>query len=202
MKRLLSVLLAGLLVVGWGVMTSSHADDCTSVSMVVTATPLGGGLYEYTVTGTWDVAPRALSHLDFFLDLENCACVCEPGIVSFGSPAGTSTGADGDGNPCTVDYLGDYLCMGDASIPPELSGPTVKFEPEAGQNCEPETQGSGTWSFTSLLPPAPASVYPDAVAIKHGGVTCTGDLSGQLPMCDCTVPTNATTWGTLKSIYH
>ncbi len=174
--------------------------DCPTVNMTVTASlssdPGFEGLYKYTVTGNWDVTRFGVSHIDFFLALESLECVCDPRVIKFASPAGTSTGVGG----CTVTYTGIYNCMGDPAIPAELRAPAVKFEPDAG--CEPGVLGSGTWTFYSPFPPAPYSSYPDAVAIKHGQDTCLGDLSGQMPNGDCTTPARASSWGQVKAVYR
>jgi hypothetical protein len=185
--------------------TSLAQVDCASVNMTVAATvsndPGFVGLYKYTVSGTWDVGRRALSHLDVFFALENCVCVCDPRIFKFPATAGTSNGGTQSGSFCTVSYIGEYLCVGDPSIPDELHSATIKFEPGDG-SCEPMTVGSGTWSFYSPFPPAAPQTYPNVVGIKHGLITCLGDLTGQLPVCDCSVPAQPTTWGFMKSIYR
>jgi len=182
----------------------AFAADCVSANMTVTATvssdPGFEGLWKYCVSGSWDVgSPPALSHIDFYAGLLDCECVCQPGVVLFGSPAGTSTG---EPEPCTVNYDGEYLCKGDPSVPPELASPAVKFEAPA-QTCEPSTSGSGTWCFYSPLPPATAGNYTDGVVIKYGANSCTGDLSGQLPSCQCATEVGGKrTWGSLKVLYR
>jgi hypothetical protein len=190
-----------------GVATPGHAQasgDCASIQMTVTAAlstePAYAGLYKYTVTGSWDVTRLGLSHLDIFVALQQCACKCDARIFKFAVPAGTSSGM-GSSGLCTVLYDGSYVCKGDPSIPPELSAPTVKFD-TVDNGCAALTVGSGTWVFYSPFPPAPSSTYPDAVAIKHGNGTCTGDLAGQLPMCDCSVPVRPATWGGVKATYR
>jgi hypothetical protein len=178
-------------------------EDCATVSMTVSAQlsndPGFEGLYKYTVTGSWDVTRFGVSHIDVFLALENLECICDPRVVKFGSPAGTSTGSNENG-PCTSIYTGLYQCMGDPSVPDELHAPTIKFSP--GDACKPGVTGNGTWSFYSPFPPAPFSVYPDAVAIKHGQGVCTGDLVGQMPMGDCTTPAVPVSWGSMKAMYR
>ena len=86
------------------------------------------GLWKYTVTGSWAVGRHDLSHVDFFVALQECECVCDPRVIKFASPA----------DPCL-----------------------------------PSTVGAGT-----------------------------GDLSGLMPMCDCTTPARASTWGSVKDTYR
>ncbi len=179
--------------------------DCASINMTVTSEvstdPGFVGMYKYTVTGSWDVTKFGLSHLDIFIALGNCACRCNDQLFKFAYPAGTSNGWNQTTGLCTALYEGEYLCNRDPSIPSALAGPTVKFD-TIDNGCSPMTTGSGSWAFYSLFPPAPYTVYADAVAIKHGQGTCTGALSGTLPVCDCTVPATPSTWGHLKSTYR
>lgn len=179
-------------------------DDCATVAMTVTAQPSNDpgfeGLTKYTVNGSWDVGQFGLSHVDFFLALKNLECICDPRVVRFPAVAGTSTGVSAAG-PCVVPYTGAYNCKGDPSIPAELRAPTVKFNKVEG-TCETATTGTGTWTFYSPFPPAPYSVYPDGVAIKHGTQVCTGTLVGQMPMGDCATPARATSWGSMKATYR
>ena len=81
--------------------------------------------------------------------------------------------------------------------------PVVRADPSmCGAPCEPGIAGTGTWTFYSPFLPAPFSVYPDGVAIKHGQQVCTGPLAGQMPMGDCTTPAQAMSWGGVKSLYR
>ncbi len=179
-------------------------DDCASVSMVVTAAPSNDpgfeGLYKYTVTGTWDVGQFGLSHIDFFLTLKELECICDPRVAQFAIPAGTSDGTNDEG-ACKVLYEGKYNCKGDPSIPAELAAPTIKFN-AVSADCETGTTGTGTWVFYSPFPPAPYSVDPEGVAIKHGQQVCLGPLAGTLPMGDCTTPAETKSWGGVKAIYR
>src|SRR5262245_45835830 len=200
-----SMLCALVLAFGLAAAAPAHAiDDCPTLNMTVTAQlsndPGFEGLYKYTVTGSWDVTRFGLSHVDFFLALKNLECICDPRVVKFGMPAGTSTGINAQG-PCIEQYEGVYNCMGDPSIPAELAAPTIKFNPVT-LNCDPGVAGSGTWVFYSPFHPAPFSIYPHAVAIKHGQEVCLGDLVGQMPQGDCTTPAAAKSWGSLKAIYR
>ena len=195
------LLLAGGLAVA---VPAQAGGDCASASMTVTAAlsndPGFEGLYKYTVTGSWDVSQFGLSHIDFFLELETLECICDPSVVQFANPAGTSSGTNDEG-PCKVNYTGQYLCMGDPTVPSELQSPTIKFDQAEG-DCEAGVTGTGTWVFYSPFPPAPYSVYPDGLAIKHGQGVCTGDLSGQMPMGDCSTPAHPKSWGNVKAIYR
>lgn len=202
MRRLIRLFtLAGALAIAGPALA---VDDCAEVSMVVTAQlstdPGFEGLYKYTVTGSWDITQFGLSHIDFFLTLKDLECICDPRVVQFGTPAGTSDG-EGYVEPCTVLYEGVYNCKGDPSVPSELRAPTIKFNALAG-DCEPGVTGTGTWVFYSPFPPAPYSVDPEGVAIKHGQQVCLGALAGTMPMGDCTTPAESKSWGGVKAIYR
>ena len=179
-------------------------DECAELSVTVSAQvstdPGFEGLYKYTVTGSWDVTQFGLSHIDFFLQLKDLECICDPAVVKFGTPAGTSNGVSDDG-PCTVEYAGVYNCKGDDSVPAELAAPTIKFN-SINDECEPGTTGTGTWVFYSPFPPAPFSIDPEGAAIKHGQLVCVGQLAGTMPMGDCSTPTRATSWGHMKASYR
>ena len=157
------------------------------------------GLYKYTLTVTWDVGVHDPSHLDILVGLNDCACVCDPRLFKFGSPAGTSTGVNAGGD-CTVPYYAAYACTGDPSID-GMTGPAIKFSPDESV-CSTNETGTGTFVFYSPLPPSPIQVQPNAIAIKHGTDTCYGPLVGSLPVCQCSVPASATTWGRVKDIYR
>lgn len=182
---------------------SAAATECASVAMTISAAPSIDpsfpGMWKYTVTGSWEVSPRALSHIDFFVALMANECTCAPGVVGFPALAGTSTG---EPEPCTVNYDGFYLCAGDPTAPASLHVPTVKFEAEPGQECEPSTEGSGTWFFYAAFPPGPSTTIPDAVGIKHGTFFCTGPLTGTMPTFDCSTEARPSSWGTLKIRYR
>ncbi len=158
------------------------------------------GLYQYTISITWDVGRHDPSHLDLIIGLDNCLCVCDPRLFKFPSPAGTSTGINAGGG-CTVPYVGSYACKGDPSIKNTTTGPAIKFEPDETL-CSTDEAGTGTFVFYSPLPPSPSDIQPNAVAIKHGYDTCYGPIIGPLPLCDCSVPADNTTWGKVKSYYR
>ena len=179
----------------------ARAGDVACVSGTVTVSQpndLGfEGLYKYCVTASWDVGQFGLSHIDFFLELANCECACDAGLVQFATPSGTS---NGEPEPCTVEYEGEYLCTGDPSIPDDMNGPVVKHNAISEDDCEAGTAGTGTWCFYTSLPPAPVSGH--AVAIKHGQEVCYGQIVGQLPMCQCSTPAHHSSWGRMKAVYR
>jgi hypothetical protein len=197
--RALAPLLCTLVLTAFTVAGPALANDVCVVGTVTVSQPNDPGfegLYKYCVTATWDVGQFGLSHIDFFLELENCECACEEGVVQFPTPAGTS---DGVPEPCTVEYAGEYLCMGDPTVPEDMNGPAVKYDAIPGE-CEPGSTGTGTWCFYSPFPPAPASTHTSA--IKHGGEICYGVVTGSLPMCDCSTPTHHSTFGRIKVSYR
>ena len=156
----------------------------------------------YSITFQWDT-DKGLSHADVFLALQACECVCEEGLIQFPDPAAESMGELPDGEECTAQYVGDYVCMGDPTIPEAMNGPAVKYDAVTGlDGCEPGKTGVGYACFYSPLPPAPVNNVPDAIGVKAGGDTCLGDIVGQLPMCDCTVQNHLHTWGEVKGTYR
>jgi hypothetical protein len=192
--RSLALLVCALLVPAAAV-----AGDC-GISGTVSASqpndPGFEGLWKYTVNLTWDTDAQGLSHASVFLGLETCECVCNSGVVQFPSPAGTSTG---DPEPCVENYNGQYACMGDPTIPAGMNSPAVKFEHDEIDGCEPGNSGTGTFCFYTIFPPAPANSNPSGVGIKYGTNSCLGELSGQMPVCQCVVPVQPTTWGRVKA---
>jgi len=174
----------------------------TVTAELMTTGPFAG-LYKYTYSVEWNFALYALSHPDLFIDLETCECVCDPSVVQFDDPAG-HTVSDNDGTICEDDYYGEYVCMGDPSLPADMNGPAVKWEPYMNPDpgCEPGTSGTGSFCFYSPLPPGESTTHTDAIAIKHGTETCYGDVSGVLPICDCTVHTHDASLGELKSHFQ
>jgi len=158
------------------------------------------GLYKYTVTLTLNVGTHDPSHIDVLIGLNDCSCICDPRLFKFAAVAGVSTGVNASGG-CQVPYAGSYVCKGDPSIKGTTTGPAIKFIPDETL-CSTDEMGSGSFVFYSPLPPGAAQVVPNAIAIKHGTSTCYGPLVGPLPICDCTVPTQATSWGKIKDIYR
>ncbi|MGH7340663.1 MAG: hypothetical protein ACREKH_09255, partial [Candidatus Rokuibacteriota bacterium] len=175
----LSFLLAGGLCAG---KTRVATAACVSGEMTaeVAPGPEFAGLYKYTLSVTWDLDQHDLSHLDFFLKLENCECICNQQFIQFGTPAGHSSSGG-----CDTEYAGEYVCMGDPALPPSFWAPAVKFEPSSG--CEPGLQGTGTFCFYSPMPPVQTAPQPDGLVIKHGQDICAGTLVGQVPGCECSL---------------
>ena len=184
-------------------LTHAQVINCPVVSMTITAVPSNDlpipNLYKYCVTGAWDVGQFGLSHIDVLLMLQDCECRCDEDLIHFIQPAGQSTG---EPIPCMVDYLGEYLCTGDPTLPPSLQVPAVKWDASGPAGCEPGTQGTGTWCFYSQLPPSPFAVTLGAIAIKHGREVCLGAVTGTLPSCECVTPAEASTWGAIKAVYR
>jgi hypothetical protein len=172
-----------------------------TVSASVSLDPGFENLYKYCLDVQWDVGDHELSHLDLFLVLPDCPCLCSPQFIHFGSPAGTSVSSS-TGDPCELPYLGEYVCKGDPSLPNAINGPAVKFVPDPASTCAPGVAGSGHFCFYSPMPPQDPGSYNNGIAIKHGLDTCYGILQGQLPSCDCALPTHAGTWGALKAAYR
>jgi hypothetical protein len=204
---LLFVPLAVSLLMPQGAPTET-ATRCNSATMNISATFPNDegfeGMWKYTVTGSFDLGEgsQGLSHISFLFQLD-CDCICElelRNFFAFDYPAGTCTGEDSLANPCTVEYLGLLECQGDPFITSNL--PAFKFEAPNGQGCETTEAGTGTWWFYSYIPPMDDASYIDAIVIKYGNNECTGDLYGQMPICDCNVvPTSEKTWGAIKSNY-
>lgn len=204
MHRLL-ILLGAISIVFMSV--DASALDCDSLAVDVTAeiTNDAGfeGMYKYTITGYWEVSGaeqgEGLSNLLFSLGGE-CPCVCDaqsPAVL-FPNPAGTSTGLDGDDNPCQVVYQAFVECNGLEDITDDV---VLKYEVPDNQDCEPIAMGSGVWIFYSTLEPLAANVYPNGAFIKFGETICNGPMSGQLPSCHECLPvsTEQKSWGSIKA---
>jgi len=185
------------------------AQVCDSLSIEVTAEysfdPGFEELYKYTISGYWEAAgPEEggnLSYILFSLGGE-CPCLCDSSYseIYFPSPAGTSSGFHDPGSqPCEARFVGSLHCGGIQDI---TTDNVVNFEVHKG-DCEPAASGTGEWIFYSTMAPLPWAEYPNAVILKHGGMLCTGDLSGQLPNCfECSaVSTDEGSWGSIKSLY-
>jgi hypothetical protein len=171
-----------------GSITASFPDD-----------PGYEGLWKYTVELSWDTGAQGLSHSSIFLGLENLECVCNPTIFQFPNPAGLSDGEDCNGGVDPVVYSGEYVCLGDPTIPVGMGKPAVKFDHVDNPECEPGSSGSGTFCFYSPFPPAPFTVDPEGLGVKYGTNTCLGEFSGTPPQGDCSVPAQITTWGLMKA---
>ena len=173
----------------------SHA----SISGTASVEPGSGEFAEYwcyTIEFTWD-SPHSLSNLSTFVGFEGLECACDPGIFAFPTPAGTTTGYE-DGVECTLEYIGEYLCTGNPSLPGELSDlAAVKFDPSP-ETCDAGTTGSGSVTFYSLLAPGNTTYHQEVIVVKAGTGTVVGDISGLLPAADCSVDGHHSDWGSLK----
>jgi hypothetical protein len=158
------------------------------------------GTYRYKIDLTWDLGRRDPTHLDILVGLLDCACVCDPRLFRFVTPAGTSNGVNLSG-ACLVSYTADYRCMGDPSIQGTTPGAAIRLH-AIDDGCENDGAGTGSFVFYSPLPPGGDGMYGDAIALKQNGTTCYGVLMGYLPMCDCTVPAGPASWGRVKSVYR
>ena len=156
------------------------------------------GFWQYTLTVTWDTGSMyALSHLTFDLDLDDCPCVCEDDFWRFDNPAGESDGEDQNGDPCTVHWVGEFVCDGDPTTPQD--GPAIKWDP-IENGCEPGTTGSGT--FVLYSPHAPEPGDPRELWIKFDGLDCQGLVTGDLPGCNgCPTSVEPSTWGQIKNTF-
>ena len=171
-----------------------------NITAEISSDPGFDNLYKYTVEVNWNLSAKDLGHPSIFLALENCECICNPRFMQFAPIAGQTTGSNDEGF-CSNDYGGEYACLGDPSIPDEFLAPAVKFEPDES-TCDPGTSGQGVFSFYSPMPPAPATVVLDALAIKHGQNVCVGPISGTGPSCNCFLQVERGSWGSVKAIYR
>lgn len=184
------IFVLGLLASLQALPTSALAGNCisgTSVAELQTTGPFTG-LYQYTLSVTWQTTGASLSHLTFDLGLDAC---CLPTTAVFDTPAGTSTGVKG---PC--EYSGELVCTGDPTLP-EQQGSAIKWEPL--DECDPGNSGTGDFIFYTLhMPGAPS---PAQLWIKYGQDACSGPLTGDLPVCGAT-PVEGSTWGMIKALYE
>ena len=179
--------------------------ECNSAGVTVGATGPISGLWTYSVSGC-GIPPSGT----YLLMLGDCESNCQPEQFTFPSPAGTTIGRHAYGYGCYVCYGGEYLCVGDPSIPSPLLKPAIKLEYlppvypwDCGQYCLFQTPTCGSWSFKTVIPPGPNIVHVDALLIKdYLGQYCTSDISGPLPYCDYVNPTEGTSWGFVKSLYR
>ena len=199
MRSLYALLLCGGLALS--LVASPAAAQCVSGTVTVSLSNDAGfvGLYKYCVSATWSLGSHDMSHLDTFLGLPDCPCICNPAFIRFQTPAGTASPLD---DSCIINVFGAYVCKGDPSLPPAMNGPAVKFQPDTSSVCDPYLVGHGTFCFYSPMPPQASQTYTNALAIKHGPDICYGDLVGSLPSCDCALPAEGLTWGRLKSTYR
>jgi hypothetical protein len=160
------------------------------------------GYWRYLIEIGWDVTNYngyGLSHIDVFLGLEGCACVCAPGYFAFTDTVGSGPGTP-NGGPCTVYWYGTFNCEGDPTIPDGV--PLVKFE-YYEDTCEPDKVGSASLCFYCVAAPTPPGTFVDALGVKFGPEFEKGDLVGVLPTCDNAYSeTDPSTWGKLKALYR
>jgi hypothetical protein len=159
--------------------------------------PTLSGTWVYRLEISWDTSgmgDHGMSHISFLLELGVCDCACEENLFAFSDTAGTGIGEGG----CELLYYGLYECVGDPSFP--ASGPTIKYEHYEG-DCEPGGTGSATLYFMSGFAPGDPMVHVDALGIKAGTAADKGDLTGVLPLCQCTSPVDGVTWGVIKAVY-
>jgi hypothetical protein len=180
------------------------AQSCVSgtVTAAFNADPAFPNMWKYCVDVRWELGKYEASHLDVFLQLPDCDCICDSRFVQFRQPAGHSVNTSSADYTCELDYSGAYVCKGDPSLPAEYNGPAVKYQPDPYSACDPGIKGYGTFCFYSPMPPQDPADHAQGLAIKHGREVCYGLLSGQMPSCDCALPTQTTTWGSLKATYR
>lgn len=175
--------------------------DCVSAVSVAEFQTSGphAGEWKYTLSVSWSGVQQGASNFTFVLGLDTCPCVCEDGMWTFDTPAGTSTGADpATGAPCVAQYVGEFNCQGNPSVP-EVQGPSLQWATTAG--CDPGMAGDGTLTFYS--PNAPTGPSTGDFWLKAGPGACLGVISGQLPGCTaCALPVEPRTWGEIKSLYR
>lgn len=142
---------------------------------------------------------QGLSHIDIFLGLGTCSCVCTTGYFAFADTVGMSTGTT-NGDTCTVWWHGAFNCYGDPTIPD--GEPLVKFE-YYENDCEPGTVVTAYLCFYSVAAPSPPGVFTDAIGVKFAGYSEKGDLVGVLPTCDDAYSAVETSvWGKVKALYR
>jgi hypothetical protein len=168
----------------------------------LTSDPGYEGYWKYCIDMGWDVTGydgHGLSHVDVFLGLEDCECVCSEGYFAFTDTVGSGPGTL-NGGPCTVYWHGTFNCEGDPTIPDGV--PLIKFQYFEGE-CEPDKAGSASVCFYSVASPVPAGTFIDAFGIKFGPYFEKGDLVGVLPSCDTAHSvTETSVWGRLKALFR
>jgi hypothetical protein len=171
--------------------------DCWATGTCeLTSDPGYLGYWKYCYEICWSGLPHGASHLDVFILLEDCACLCASGYFAFADTVGSGPGEE----DCTVYYHASFLCEGDPTMANGL--PTIKFEYfESG--CEPAQDGLAYVCFYSVAAPIPDGTYEDAIGIKFGTECDTGCLTGVMPSCDTNASgTESTCWGGVKALYR
>lgn len=176
-----------------------HAEVLTGVSRVEAFSEPGyEGYWRYCIEFSWttnEIGGKGMSFVNFFIDLGDCPCACDPGIVVFPEDVGTGVGENG----CELDFVGIYDCGGDPHFPER--GPSIKFE-SACNGCEPGPRGAATVCFYSMFEPGDDGGHRDVLGIKSSLATVTGDLVGVLPICVCGSPVEPSSWGVVKGLYR
>ena len=158
------------------------------------------GAWTYCFTIQWFTSTlQPPDHLNVVLNLGDCPCVCELFPFAAADPAGSSSGVDPNGLPCTALYHAGFECAGDPSM--GIEEPLVQFVPYGG-GCVPRPTGPGTFCFYSDWPPIPVPVDNLLISIKAGDEECYGELLGVLPECTCPpTPVESRTWGGIKRFF-
>ena len=196
MRLVTAILVLGTCVLLSGIPVSAGPDCSATGTAEMTNGPGYIGYWKYCYEICWTELTHGASHLDVFLMLEDCACLCKPGYFAFADTVGSGPGEDG----CTVYYHASFLCEGDPTMGNGL--PTIKFEYfETG--CEPCDCGAAYVCFYSVAAPIPEGQYEDAIGIKFGTECLTGCLMGVMPSCDTDASaTENTCWGGVKALYR
>ena len=173
--------------------------DCSATGTAeLTSDPGYLGYWKYCYEFTWSGLPHGASHLDVFIMLQDCACLCAPGYFAFADTVGSGPGENGE--PCTVYYYASFLCEGDPTMGNGL--PTIKFE-YYENGCEPGKDGTAFLCFYSVAAPMQEGTFEDAIGMKFGTDTDTGCLVGVMPSCDTNASaTENSSWGSVKALYR
>jgi hypothetical protein len=199
--QVLPALVATLVLAG---VASAAAQECVwgTSTAELSSDPGYGGYWKYYMDIGWDVTSyngHGVSHIDFFLGLEECECVCAQGYFAFTDTVGMGPGTP-NGGECTVYWYGTFECEGDPTIPDGV--PLIKFQ-YFEDDCEPDKVGTVHLCFYSVAAPVPSGTFTDALAVKFGPYFEKGDLVGVLPSCETAYSAAETSaWGSLKALFR
>jgi hypothetical protein len=159
------------------------------------------GAWKYCLDLVWDTGSDvALTYFDLVLGLELCDCVCEDFLFSAFDPVGeTTAGLPLPTPPCTVYYTAEFLCLGDDAI--SLPVPLIQFAP-IDEGCVPEATGHGTVCFYSDWAPVEVATPNEYLIIKAGDEVIFGEITGELPGCECPSPAECDSWGKIKTQFR
>ncbi|MDP6460859.1 MAG: hypothetical protein QGH59_03695 [Gemmatimonadota bacterium] len=193
------VLLCGVLL-GGAFLAPAAASMAPCLSADSAAEYQESGVYtdywKYTIQISWTCACDEVTKLILDLGTDPCNCACDEGVL-FDLLPGATTGTPPQ---CTSYYDAEVLCAGDSSNPWQ-SGPALAWTPD-GASCAPGSVGSGTLTFFSLLPPAPATGEANFF-VEFGEPLGWGVVSGNLPDCtSCNTGLQEASWGRVKSFYR